>query len=53
MLDWDEPQLTPEQIVKRFKRAFGREMTPAEQRSLMLEPTPPVLEPTPPIDESY
>jgi len=41
MLDWDEPQLTPEQIVERFKKVFGREMTPAEERSLLLDPTAP------------
>jgi len=44
MLDWDEPQLTPEQIAERFKSVFGRKMTPAEERSLLVEPTPAIKE---------
>lgn len=34
----------PEEIVRRFKKVFGREMTPDERDSLFLpdqEPTPP------------
>jgi hypothetical protein len=44
MLDWDEPQLTPEQIAARFKKVFGREMNPAERRSLLVDPPAPIRE---------
>ncbi len=32
-----EPAMSPEEIVERFRRVFGREMTPAELRSLFLD----------------
>jgi len=40
MLEWDDPQLTLEQIAERFREIFGREMLPEEQRSLLLGAVP-------------
>lgn len=38
--------MSPEEIVWRFKKVFGREMTPAERNSFFLpnqEATPPAM----------
>jgi hypothetical protein len=33
-----EGAMAPQEIIERFKRVFGREMTPDERKSLFLPP---------------
>jgi hypothetical protein len=40
----DEESLTPEEIMRRFKKIMGREMTPEEKQSFFL---PPVIQTEP------
>jgi hypothetical protein len=38
----DEESLTPEEILLRFRKVIGRDMTPEEKRGFFLPPETPI-----------
>jgi hypothetical protein len=40
----DEEPLTPEEVLLRFKKIMGREMTPEEKHSFFVSTEPPEVE---------